>query len=1045
MPLFEPKNDPPRWPSRRLAAVGLMVLALGAAWWVRAAASFSPNSQPDGWVNRVALTSYNLTSGGETLFRASYRAGEWSGALLANHINADGDIQATSPWAVPNAATALDALNWDTGRRIVSRNSLGAGIGFRWNQLSLAQQTSLGDATSGPRLLNFLRGDRSNEYPLGANLRARSTVLGDIQHSTVLHWNHGSAKRRLYVGANDGMLHVFNATTGAEVFAYVPSMLIGGLGRLAARPYSHALFVDGALAMSDVNVTTGSGASAVTSRRTWLAGALGGGGKGLFMLDMTDPEAADETAAAAKIKWEISASSSGFANLGHSYAAPRIARLNHGLAAVIVGNGYNNSGHGRASLLVINADTGALVREIDTGVGSLASPNGLSTATLVDSDGDGLVDLAYAGDIDGNLWRFNLAGNDPTAYTATRLFTPATAGSAAQALAQAIAVAPAVSPHPAGGRLVLFGTGRLLSATDTTNTAVHAVMGLWDGAPAGNTAWLTQTLTETSANGSRLRYASGNLPNWAAGGHRGWTVALPAGERLVGESPLISDGRYYFTSTNPTVAAAASGLAPGSNWLHELDVNTGGSAPASVFDINGDKQVDDADRVGGKVIIARRLGAGLYSQPALVDLAQRGLTLFNQQSGLATETAPVALAGDPGVSGGHFDVDIYYFVSGQFKDVKHTHEYDDKYDVTGVNFLNASDAAFNLGNAISSPSTNFKVLVANQYLNPAARLSVGGAAFTQVRNYGLLATSSDSAAVLAAMPVYSRSTISTLAFKLPLDAFKSKDWWGDGGSARAGLIPTQTSCVKTVGTNGTSTYPGPNGERHNGALTVQVIAANTPASALELNWPAGGPRYGWRLKLANMSYLLAEYTTFWHHPNGKCYSDAGWVLNPAQDTSAASTSTSIKAAGSTDPTDGIFTATLPGSVSVTSITTTVSAGGSTTTTVTQYSDGLRATTKVQVAGNGDITTTQTGRDGATQTTVRSIEGNNVRTVTILPDGRRRTEVVHNNADGTETVTTTDADGTVVVSLRSVGSSTVRGVEEVLAGTRRISWREIVRP
>ena len=956
------------------AAIGLTLL-------VRAAAPFVPDNQPDGWVSRPTLTSYNLTSGNEVVFRTDYRVGSWSGGLRANHIDAYGQVASTSPWATDNAAALLDAQSWDTGRRIVTRNSAGNPVALRWSQLSADQQALLGNSTSGPRLLNYVRGDRSNEYPQAAALRERTTVLGDIQHSTLLHWNHGNGKRRLYVGANDGMLHVFDAASGAEVFAYVPSMLLSRLPRLAARPYVHSLFVDGSLAMSDVVVGS--------STRTRLVGALGGGGKGLFMLDMSNPDAADEAAAASKLMWEITPASAGFANLGYTYAAPRLARLKHGVAAVVVGNGYNNTGNGRASLLVIDADTGALIREIDTGSGSTASPNGLSSPTLVDRDGDGRVDLVYAGDLDGNLWRFDLSSSSPASYSVSRLMTTSPA--------QAITVAPVIVPHVAGGRLALFGTGRMLSSADASDTAVHYVYGFWDGAPAGNTSWLTQTLTGTSSGGKTLRLASSNVPNWNAGGHLGWKLALAAGERVVGEAPFVNADRYYFVSSNPTVPASATGQPTGANWIHELDFTSGGAPANSVFDINGDEEINDGDRVNGEVVVGRLLGAGLYSQPTLVDLERRSLTLFNWQSGLS-DLPPATTTSDPGVSGGHFDVDLYHRASGTFKAVKHVHEYDDKYDVTGVNFLNASDAGFNLSNAIPATDTGFKVLVANQYLNPAARLSVGGADFLPVKAYGQLATATDPSVLLASLPSYSRANINTLAFKLPLDAFLSKDWWGDGGPVRAGLIPTQTGCVNKVSSDGSTPRLGPNGERHDGALTVQLIAANTPASALELNYPAGGAKYGWRVKIANFGYVLAEYTTFWHHPNGKCYGDSGWVANAPQDTSA-STSTGTRAAGSTDPTDGVFSASVPNGVTVTSITTAVSSssGSATTTTTTVYSDGLRSTISVRDNGNG-----------------------------------------------TETVTTTDRQGQVQTMLRRVGGMAVRGTEEVLSGTRRLSWREIVR-
>ncbi len=957
------------------AALGSIVMLAGAA------APFVPDSQPIGWVTRPALSSYNLASGEEAIFRADFRAGEWSGSLRASDIDEYGYIGGGSPWAVPDAGVQLDVANFDTGRRIVTRHATtGAGVPFRWASLAAAQQSALGDATKGPKILNFVRGDRSHEDPNGDKFRKRMSVLGDIQHSTLLHWRHGGGQRRLYVGANDGMLHVFDATTGAEVFAYVPSMLIPKLPQLAARPYVPRLFVDGPLSIADVALAGGT--------RTLLVGGLGGGGRGLFMLDMTNPDAADEAAAAAKVKWEITPASTGFANLGFTYAMPRLGRLNHGVAAVIVGNGYlsTSPGDGKASLFVIDADTGALIREIPTGAGSAASPNGLSSPTLVDTNNDGKVDFAYAGDLDGTLWKFDLRAADPAGYTATALFTTSPA--------QAITVAPVVHPHPLGGHMVLFGTGRTLAPADATDTATFAAYGIWDGAPAGNTALLAQTLTETNFGTAKLRYASANVPDWGAGGHRGWRVALPAGERVVGEAPFLNDNRYYFMSANPTKAAASETQPPGEAWLQELDYLTGGNVPASIFDVNGDDEIDDKDKVDGQVIIGRWLGAGLHSQPVLVDLKKRSTTLFNQQSGLEIDL-PSGGEGDPGVSGGHFDVDLYDRRDGTYKNRRHVHEYDDKYDVTGVNFLNASDATFNLSNAITNTTTPFKVLVLNQYLNPASQLSVGGQPFVNVKAYRDLVTAATAAQVLDRLPNYTRANVGTLTFRLPLDAFKSKDWWGNG-DVRAGLIPTQTGCVNKINTSGVNTRPGPNGERYNGALTIQLIRADTAANDLELNFAGGGPAYGWRVKASSASKILAEYTLFWHHDNGKCYGDAGWVKDPPQDFGPPGKK-ATPAAGSADPKDGSFGgAPPPPGVTATGVTSSIV--GNVTTYIVTYSDGTTA----------------------------------------------KTEII-DNGDGTETVRVTDRDGNVEETTRSVGSTTIRGAEEILAGSRRINWREVTRP
>lgn len=968
---------------RRLALAGGAAACLAAGMPpAQAAATFDPNLAPSGWSTRPVLTSNSLKSGTEVVFRAEYKAGLWTGTVKANYINALGEVQGTSPWTGSETANILATTNWNTGRKIVTRTTAGTGVAFRYTSLDSTQQTALGGATAGANLVNYVRGDRTNETPSGTKLRARNSVQGDIKHSTLLHWRHTSGPRRLYVGGNDGMLHVFDAATGSEVFAYVPSMLISRLPALATTTYDGQLWVDGGLAMADVSLSG--------STRTLLAGALGGGGRGLFMLDVTSPTPADEAAAASTIKWEISSATTGFANLGFTYAAPRLARLNNNVAAVVVGNGYVNTGNGQASLFIINADTGALIREISTASGSTASPNGLSTATLVDTDLDGKVDYAYAGDIDGNVWVFNLLGSNTANWSVSKLHTTSPA--------QAITTAPVVAKHPLGGRMVMFATGRVLTTADNDTNAAHFAYGIWEAAPGANTSWLDQTVTELTSGTQRLRRVSNNAPNWASGGHRGWRLTLGAGERVIGEAPFVIDDRLYFTTTNPTVSAVTDGQASGANWLMEVNFLTGGSPAAAIFDINEDGAINSTDNLGGGVIVGKYLGAGIASQPVLADLAAFSLTLFNQQSDL-DYSLPTGST-DAGVSGGHFDVDVYGFVGSTFDDIKHIHEYDDKYDVTGVNFLNASETTYNLSNRITSTTQAFKVLVANQYLNPASTLSVGGGGYVSVKDYGGLATAATATAALAGLPSYTRGTttpVGTLAWKLPLDAFKSKDWWGDGQPARAGLIPTQTGCVKSVDSDGGDPGPGPNGERHNGALTIQIIKADTPASDIELNWAAGGAKYGWRLKKSAMlSRLLAEYTMFWHHPNGKCYGDVGWVANAPEDLAPSKAKAATRASGSADPTDGAFVA-APAGVTVSSTSTTVS--GNVTTIVVTYSDGKKETTVITV----------------------------------------------NDSTGTETVTMTDRAGTTSSGTRMSSGALGQANEEVLQGSRRLNWREVVRP
>lgn len=979
-------------PSRKtaLGALSLAGVAATVSYLVYAAMAFDPEVAPVGYVGQPAVSSNLVASGNERLYAIDYSSLDWSGNLHSYALSATGAVDDTDLWD-GGAAHQLDLQTqddgWDTNRIVVTRSG-GLSVPFRWASLSASDTTALGVEA----VLKYVRGDRSNEKPNGLNYRARSTVLGDIIHSTPVYCKAsdcGSAT--VFVGANDGMLHAFDAADGDERFAYIPSMLIAKLPALKADPYVHKYFVDGRLVLRKFGATT------------ILAGALGGGGRGLFALDVSNAAPADEAAAASNILWEISNATAGYANLGHVYGQPALFQLDASTNALIVGNGYNNIGSGTAVLYVINANTGAKIAEIDTGSGSPASPNGLSGPTLVDTDSNGYVDTAYAGDIDGNLWKFNLTSN-----TSTLLHTTSPA--------QAITMAPGVLAHPNGGFMVNFVTGRMFTAADDTDTSVHYAYGIWDRplAYAANTTLLAQTLIEADYEGVspaiRVRTATSASPNWTAGGHKGWRVALPiGGERVVGDGAYVTGSVFLFLSTNPTVSPAA--IPPGENWWMQLNALTGGDNGTIRFDLNGDNVFSSDDQLdAGQKPVGRHMGGGVRSQ--LTALSAAGFDVYQANYDRNGEPPPVPEEGDgPGVSGGHFDYDIYYHTGttttytptassqtktfcakssdvsadysvntgklatnicktgngfsvgfaymtaytigakgsckganttvtvtcntytsasapGNYANKKHNHEYDDVFDVTGVNMLNASEPAFNLSpNVIASATATtpeFKILVMNQFLNPASQLSVGGSPYISVKTYNNLASETSAAALLAALPTYSRATVNTLVFNLPLHAFKSIDWWAtavvspsdirsDGdGVPRAGLIPTQTGCVNKVSPDGSMVnssgkgLPGPNGERFNGAMAIQIIRADTPASALEINHSEGDVRYGWRVKQANFNtYVIAEYTAFWHHPNGKCYGQSGWVANAAEDFESDATP-KTPAAGSDDPKDGVF-------------------------------------------------------------------------------------------------------------------------------------------
>lgn len=662
--------------------------------------AFNPSEMPIGYVAQDEMTNYNLKSGKEVVFRGQYEREYWSGTLIAQRVSADGEPLSPTSWWAKDAGEAVNEQDFSTGRLIATMKDDGSTIAFRWDSLSAAQQGLLSSS-----ILDYLRGDRSNEIPAaGKTMRQRVSVMGDVVHSRP-YYVADATDPTLFVGANDGMLHAFNASCsssevglgcdttgdgGKERWAYVPSMLLPKMSKLTVSPYVHDYFVDG-----QINVAT----IASGSKRV-LVGGLGAGGKGLYALDITGNAglvAATEAAVASKIKWEITptkvnyanpTTSNAYINLGYTFGTVTLAKV-AGTDAVIVGNGYNDGlgsyagcthatpnysncgGDYQAYLYIINTDTGQLISAIKAGTsGTAASPNGLSTPAAIDSDGDGSVDTVYAGDLNGTMWKFNL-----TTATATALLTTSPA--------QPITSTPGVAVHPNGGYMINFATGKMLIPSDTTDTTTHYAYGVWDGAPLTNTTLQTQTLSNRDfvykGVTTRVRRATSNAMNWASGGHLGWKVALLGGERVVGEGSFIENGRFYFTAYDPSVRTAipsSDSVVAGEGFLMELNYLSGGSSNQPFLDLTGDVKLNNDDRIKyiatdtipadkavddpimstDGIAVGKFISIGILSQPILVQLVTLNDTLFSQNPDIIVEPTVV----DRGVKGGHFDVEIYY-------------------------------------------------------------------------------------------------------------------------------------------------------------------------------------------------------------------------------------------------------------------------------------------------------------------------------------------------------------------------------------------------
>ena len=567
------------------------------------------------------------------MFQSTYNSDGWTGDVKAYQVNpTTGEVSETPEWS---AANKLDAMWW-TNRKIATYSG-SEGIPFAFSNLTPDQKTDLDenwqiDETNAQNILKFLRGDRSLEKLNGGTLRDRFSVLGDIVHSSPVFENGV-----LYTGANDGMLHAFRATNGSEIFAYVPNLVFENLSNLADPAYygNHTYYVDlSPVIQRGVEVSPG-------SEITLLVGGLGRGGKGYYALDVSDATSiASETDLAGKVLWEYGNDD----DLGYSYTRPAIVNSEAGWI-VIAGNGYN-SVNGKAVLLMLDPSDGSLLKRIDTGVSSC---NGLSTPIAIDVDYDDRVDYVYAGDLKGNLWKFDLTSSDYNSWdvaykdgiTPQPLF---------QALGQPITTKPDVMRHPEKhGYLVVFGTGKYLGITDFSDTSLNTIYGIWDyGDDTDNSEYLgffnrgstsnklsnqpeNVTLLEqkivpspgTDPNSPffwtvtvnneelKLRILTNNEPNWETVDddpgelpnpgssteptvHAGWYFDLPlTGERVVSDV-MIRDGKAIVISFTPEEAPCSIG---GDSIVHEMDAASGGRLLSAQFDIDADAMIDSKDLI----------------------------------------------------------------------------------------------------------------------------------------------------------------------------------------------------------------------------------------------------------------------------------------------------------------------------------------------------------------------------------------------------------------------------------------------------------------
>lgn len=591
-----------------------------------------------------------------------------------------------------------NALNTITAQSPTARNMLTwsgtAGIPFEWTNLTSAQKTVLNSTDSqGQNRLNWLRGDRTQEQaatPAGS-LRTRTGVLGDIIDSSPIAvgapsplalpatWadslypsatvpestatqtysqfvsTYATRTNVVYTGSNDGLLHGFrsgnyntdgtyNSTNndGQEVLAFMPSTVLANANvvSLTSPTYSHSYFVDAAPIAGDLFYGG--------SWHTWLVGGLGMGGKEIYALDITDPSQFTESNAANLVKGDWTSATTGLSHLGNTVGTPIITRLHNGDWAIIFGNGLNSGTSAGVYIGLVDSTSGAVTfKFLDTGVGSSSSANGITSVASADLDNDHITDYLYAGDLKGNVWRFDLTSSNTADWAVSKfgnstvkpLFVAKNSSGTVQPITTAVAVASSKIANDTRV-MILFGTGQKTPATtltgDTYATGAQTFYGIWDWdmgdwdkgvnktannvkIPASSVQFaslsptqtitrsylLSQTLasTTTAASGSQiLGYRSISASNavcWKgsqtcgpsapSNTQYGWYFNLPAtNEQIIYNPVIIGNAVVVNTAIPPVISANQCNPGVQTGWTMAFNVASGGGLPQGFFpDANG--------------------------------------------------------------------------------------------------------------------------------------------------------------------------------------------------------------------------------------------------------------------------------------------------------------------------------------------------------------------------------------------------------------------------------------------------------------------------
>ena len=579
----------------------------------------------------ASALSFNSTRlrAGSYVFQGLFDNTRWSGDLRALAVSKDGVVATVAKWS---AAEQLDALADVSSRMIITpqtatatgKNTGGvhstAASKFLWAELTNAQRAALQkDDEAGATVsssiaqqrVDYIRGDRSREGQ--DNFRRRDTRLGDIINSDpqyIFNENYGynelgksatsnfassvgdaydtfrssnaytTRSPLVVVGANDGMLHVFNADTGNELLAYVPGSAYDTLYQFTKPDYVHRYYVDGTPRLADAWLGS--------SWHTLAVGTGGAGGQSVFALDLTKPS----NLGPKSFLWEYSNS-----KMGKLVQQPALVALPTGGFGVIVTSGYD-APQVESYVWVLDAKTGKEIAEIELPTGELGSP------LVIDVDGDRIADRVYVGGSDGKLWRIDisdkLASKWGSKFKSGKVPAPLFTAVDNKGDPQPITAPLTAAKNASGNPVVLFGTGSFIDINDSAvgqSPQVNTFYGIQDtGVVVTGRSDLTQQIIigETGKGAFSARAISANPLGANA---KGWYLDLlwqtAEGERVVSKAS-IQGSQVIFSTLIPSADPCKSG---GESWIMALNIKTGGRWASDIFDFNEDGVVDAKDSI----------------------------------------------------------------------------------------------------------------------------------------------------------------------------------------------------------------------------------------------------------------------------------------------------------------------------------------------------------------------------------------------------------------------------------------------------------------